>query len=43
MEIVFEVIQEQDGGFVADCLNENIFTQSDSWDVHAAKIRLQVL
>jgi len=32
MEIVFDVIQEQDGGFVADCLNEDIITQGDSWD-----------
>jgi hypothetical protein len=31
-ELVFEVIQEQDGGFVADCLNENIFTQADTWE-----------
>lgn len=32
MEIIFDVIQEQDGGFVADCLNEDIITQGDSWD-----------
>jgi len=31
-EIVFEVIQETDGGFVAECLTESIFTQADSWD-----------
>ena len=31
-ELVFEVTQEQDGGFVADCLNEDIFTQADSWE-----------
>jgi len=31
-EIVFEVIQEADGGFVAECLTESIFTQADSWD-----------
>ena len=31
-EIVFDVIQEQDGGYVADCLNEDIITQGDSWD-----------
>lgn len=31
-EILFEVIQELDGGFVADCLNEDIITQGDSWD-----------
>ncbi len=32
MEIVFDVVQEQDGGFVADCLNEDIITQADSWE-----------
>ena len=31
-EIVFEVTQEADGGFCAECLTESIFTQGDSWD-----------
>ncbi len=31
-ELVFEVTQEQDGGFCAECLSENIFTQGDTWD-----------
>jgi hypothetical protein len=31
-ELVFEVTQEEDGGFYAECLSENIFTQSDNWD-----------
>lgn len=31
-ELVFEVIQEQDGGFVAECLNENIITQAGTWE-----------
>lgn len=31
-DLVFEVIQEQDGGFVAECLNENIITQADTWE-----------
>ncbi len=31
-EIVFEVTQEGDGGLVAQCLSENIFTQADTWD-----------
>ena len=31
-EIVFEVTQEGDGGFVAECLQEDIFTQGDSWE-----------
>lgn len=31
-ELVFEVTQEQDGGFCAECLSENIFTQGDTWN-----------
>ena len=32
MELVFSVTQEADGGFVAECLSEAIFTQADSWE-----------
>lgn len=31
-ELVFEVVQEDDGGFCAECLSENIFTQGNTWD-----------
>lgn len=31
-ELGFEVTQEADGGFVAECLTEAIFTQADTWD-----------
>lgn len=31
-EIVFEITQEADGGFTAECLTEAIFTQADSWE-----------
>ena len=31
-EIVFEVTQEPDGGYTAECLSEDIFTQADTWD-----------
>jgi hypothetical protein len=31
-ELVFEVIEEADGGYIAECLTENIFTQGDTWD-----------
>lgn len=31
-EIVFEVVQEADGGYCAECLSENIFTQGDNWE-----------
>jgi predicted RNase H-like HicB family nuclease len=30
-ELIFEVMQEADGGFVAECLTESIVTQGDTW------------
>lgn len=38
-EIVFEVTQEADGGFVAECLQEDIFTQGDTWDELKQNVR----
>jgi predicted RNase H-like HicB family nuclease len=32
MEIVFSITQEADGGFVAECLSQDIFTQGDTWE-----------
>jgi len=37
-ELVFEVTQESDGGYVAECLSEDIFTQGDSWDELRANV-----
>ena len=31
-ELVFEVAQDEDGGFCAECLSENIFAQGDTWE-----------
>lgn len=31
-ELVFEITQEADGGLVAECLTEGIFTQADDWE-----------
>ena len=31
-ELVFEVTQEEDGGYCAECLAENIFSQGDTWE-----------
>ncbi len=31
-ELVFEVVQEADGGYCAECLTENIFTEADTWE-----------
>ena len=32
VELVFEVQQESDGGYCAECLTESIFTEADTWD-----------
>jgi hypothetical protein len=29
-DLVFEDVQDADGGFCAECLTENIFTQADT-------------
>ncbi len=41
-EAVFEVLQEADGGYCAECLTENIFTQADSWDELCRNVREEV-
>jgi predicted RNase H-like HicB family nuclease len=38
-ELVFEVTQEADGGYVAEALGESIFTQGDNWDELRANVR----
>jgi predicted RNase H-like HicB family nuclease len=38
-ELVFEVTQEGDGGFVAECLTEAIFTQADTWEALRSNVR----
>ena len=37
-ELVFEVTLEADGGYVAECLNEDIFTQADTWEELRANV-----
>jgi len=39
MEIVFSVTQEVDGGYVAECLSHDIFTQGDSWEQLRSNVR----
>jgi hypothetical protein len=39
MELVFSVTQENDGGYVAECLSHDIFTQGDSWEQLRANVR----
>jgi hypothetical protein len=29
---MFEVVQESDGGYCAECLTESIFSEADTWD-----------
>ena len=38
-EIVFEVTQEADGGYCAECLTQAIFTQGDTWADLRANVR----
>ena len=38
-ELGFEVTQEEDGGFCAECLSEHIFTQADSWDTLRGQVQ----
>lgn len=38
-EIVFEVSQEADGGYCAECLKESILTQGDTWDELRVNVR----
>jgi predicted RNase H-like HicB family nuclease len=38
-ELVFEVTQEADGGFVAEALGENIVTQGDTWEELRANVK----
>lgn len=38
-ELIFEVNQEEDGGFTAECLTEAIFTQGDTWQELRKNVR----
>ena len=38
LELVFEVVQEDDGGYCAECLTENIFTEGDTWEELRANV-----
>jgi predicted RNase H-like HicB family nuclease len=39
MEVVFTVAQESDGGYVAECLSHDIFTQGSTWEELRANVR----
>ncbi len=38
-ELVFEVTQEADGGYVAEALGESIFTEAASWPELRTNVR----
>ena len=38
-ELIFEVIQEADGGDWAECLTETIVTEGDTWDELRQNVR----
>jgi predicted RNase H-like HicB family nuclease len=38
-ELIFEITQESDGGYVAECLTESIVTQADDWDALRKNVR----
>jgi len=38
-ELVFEVVQDADGGYTAEALGESIFTQADTWEELRANVR----
>ena len=38
-DIVFEVTEEKDRGFTAECLTDPIFTQADSWEQLRSEVR----
>ena len=38
-ELIFEVTQEADGGFVAECLTESIVTEGDTWEKLRANVQ----
>jgi hypothetical protein len=38
-ELVFEVTQEADGGYVAEALGESIITEADTWEKLRTNVR----
>ena len=38
-ELVFSITQESDGGYVAECLSHDIFTQADHWEELKRNVR----
>jgi predicted RNase H-like HicB family nuclease len=39
MKLFSSITQEADGGFVGECLSQDIFTQGDTWDELRANVK----
>ncbi len=37
--LIFEVTEDIDGGYIAECLTESIFTQGDTWEELRANVK----
>lgn len=42
-ELIFEVTQDANGGFTAECLTESVFAQGDSWEELREQVRESVI
>jgi hypothetical protein len=38
-EIIFDIVQDAEGGFTAEAIGESIFPQADSWDELRTNVR----
>ena len=38
-ELVFDVTEEAKGGYVAECLSENIVTQGETWNALRSNVK----
>jgi predicted RNase H-like HicB family nuclease len=38
-ELLFELLPESDGGFVAECVTESIVTEGDTWEELRGNVR----
>lgn len=41
-ELIFQVSQDADGGYTAEAIGENVFTQADTWDELKENVRQAV-
>ena len=38
-ELVFDITEDAEGGYVAECLSENIVTQGETWNELRANVK----